>query len=47
MPHRVAVQPATYGLMVGLCVVLGFGASLLPAWLALRAQPVRAMGVRE
>jgi putative ABC transport system permease protein len=43
----VAVQPGTYALMVGLCVFLGFGASLLPAWLALRAQPVRAMGVRE
>ncbi len=40
-------RPGTYALMVGLCVVLGFGASLLPAWLALRAQPVTAMGVRE
>jgi len=43
----VAVNPGTYGLMVSLCVVLGFGASLLPVWLALRAQPVRAMGTRE
>jgi putative ABC transport system permease protein len=43
----VAVNPGTYGVMVSLCVVLGFGASLLPVWLALRAQPVQAMGTRE
>ncbi len=42
-----AVNPGTYGLMVSLCVVLGFGASLLPVWLALRAQPVQAIGTRE
>jgi putative ABC transport system permease protein len=43
----VALEPAAYGLMVTLCVVLAFGASLLPAWLALRARPVRALGGRE
>lgn len=43
----VAVNPGTYGLMVSLCVILGFGASLLPVWLALRAQPVQAISTRE
>lgn len=32
----IAVNPSTYGLMVSLCVVLGFGASLLPVRRALR-----------